>query len=75
MEREWNSKGALVWEYPYKAGQLHGIARYSRKNAELQAPFMKTPKPLTFWINGMEISRSDYISACKTNGALQKIDE
>jgi len=73
MEREWNSKGMLVWEYPYKTGQLHGIARYSRRNAELQIPFMKTPKPLAFWIDGTEISKLEYISACKTNSTLPKI--
>ena len=75
MEREWNSKGLLVWEYPWKEGQLHGIARYSRKNAEPQIPFifMKPPKPLTYWINGKEISKSDYILACKTNATLPKI--
>ena len=75
MEREWNSKGLLVWEHPYKEGQLHGIGRFSRKNAEPQIPFiiMKPPKPLTFWINGKEVSKSEYTEACKTNATLPQI--
>lgn len=75
MEREWNSKGLLVWEYPYREGQLHGIARFSRKNAEPQIPFIikKPPEPLAFWINGKEVSKTEYIEACKTNATLPRI--
>ena len=73
MEREWNSKGVLVWEFPYKEGRLHGVARYFQKNAELQVPSMKMPKPLTFWIEGKEVSEPDYIEACMTNATLPRI--
>ena len=77
-EREWNSKGKLVWEMPYSNGQLHGVARYWKANAEMQAPFMKLfvklPKPVSYWIEGQEVTEAQYLSASKTNAALPALE-
>lgn len=72
-EREWNSKGELVWELPYRDGKLHGVARYWKGVAELQAPLRKMPKSVSFWMDGREVTRAEYLAAARTNDSLPPI--
>lgn len=75
LESEWNEEGALLWRLPYRGGRLHGVARYWKGRGKLQIPFMKISPPLTFWIDGVEVSRVEYIQASKTNASLPALNE
>jgi len=76
-EKKWNSNGELVWELPYKEGKLHGIARYWKQHAQLQLPDLlaKAPRPVSYWVDGREVSRQEYSSTTRTNSNLRRPPE
>jgi hypothetical protein len=87
-ERGWYKNGVMAYEYPYKNGLRHGIAkewqndgslisvccyRKGRGHGYVLAWKNKSNLEITFWVRGNNMSKDDYIEESKKNRTLPQV--
>lgn len=87
-ERGWYKNGVLAYEFPYKNGLCHGIAKSWRNDGSLNSVhcyrkgrlhgYMLAWKnigdlEITFWVRGNNVSKDYYIKESKINRTLPKV--
>ena len=87
-ERGWYKNGVMAYEYPYKNGLRHGIARTWRDDGSLynfycyrkdrNHGYLLTWNNLsnleiTFWVRGNNVSKDGYIKESKKNRTLPQV--
>jgi antitoxin component YwqK of YwqJK toxin-antitoxin module len=87
-ERGWYKNGVMAYEYPYKNGLRHGIARTWRDDGSLYHFYCYRKDryhgylltwnnlcnlEITFWVRGNNVSKDEYIKESKNNRTLPQV--
>ncbi len=59
--------GGAVQDMHYRAGKKHGILRLWDQQGKLE-------KPVGFWMDGKEITKTEYLKACEDDSSLPRYD-